>query len=73
MIGTNSILFSAVGASFIGTESALETLRGKDDVWNSMIGGCVAGGVIGLKTQRLSVAIGSCAAFAAVVRFLLSR
>eukprot|EP00565_Helicotheca_tamesis_P004285 CAMPEP_0185740848 /NCGR_PEP_ID=MMETSP1171-20130828/38642_1 /TAXON_ID=374046 /ORGANISM="Helicotheca tamensis, Strain CCMP826" /LENGTH=188 /DNA_ID=CAMNT_0028412777 /DNA_START=84 /DNA_END=650 /DNA_ORIENTATION=+ len=50
-----ALLFSAAAAAFAGTECLAESVRGKKDSWNAMIGGFAAGAVIGATTKRFDI------------------
>mmetsp|Transcript_2393 Transcript_2393/g.2593 ORF Transcript_2393/g.2593 Transcript_2393/m.2593 type:complete len:190 (-) Transcript_2393:174-743(-) len=50
-----SFLMATAGATFAVIECSAETLRGKDDSWNSMIGGMAAGAFIGSMTKRADI------------------
>jgi import inner membrane translocase subunit TIM22 len=56
--------FGRIGAIFSGTECAIEGLRGKNDLWNGVAGGCITGGALAYKAGPQAAALG-CAGFAA--------
>jgi import inner membrane translocase subunit TIM22 len=55
--------FAKVGAIFSGTECAIEGLRGKNDLYNGVAGGCITGGILARNAGPQAVAVG-CAGFA---------
>uniref|UniRef100_UPI00398F211D mitochondrial import inner membrane translocase subunit Tim22 isoform X2 n=1 Tax=Pristiophorus japonicus TaxID=55135 RepID=UPI00398F211D len=65
--------FAIVGAMFSCTECIVESYRGKSDWKNSVLGGCVTGGVIGFRAGLKAGAIGcgGFAAFSAVIDYYL--
>jgi import inner membrane translocase subunit TIM22 len=48
------LTFAAIGGIFAFTESVAASIRGKDDFWNSALGGAAAGSVLGLRGKRAS-------------------
>ena len=56
--------FAFITGVFGGTECLVEKYRGKHDVWNSAIGGCVTGAALQAKQGPQAAAIG-CGGFAA--------
>jgi import inner membrane translocase subunit TIM22 len=56
--------FGLIGAIFSGTECCIEGLRGKNDLWNGVAGGCITGGALGMKAGPQAAALG-CGGFAA--------
>jgi import inner membrane translocase subunit TIM22 len=60
------LTFAAIGGIFAFTESVAASIRGKDDFWNSALGGAAAGSVLGLRAGKLPVGVGAAAALAAV-------
>ncbi|CAN6642925.1 mitochondrial import inner membrane translocase subunit Tim22p [Trichomonascus vanleenenianus] len=56
--------FGFIGLVFTGTECAIESLRAKHDIWNGVVGGCLTGGGLAVKSGPQSALFG-CAAFAA--------
>eukprot|EP00126_Sphaerothecum_destruens_P004170 Sdes_comp18037_c0_seq2m7363 len=56
--------FGLIGLLFSGTECMIESSRGKSDEWNSVLGGCATGGLMGLRAGVQAGVIG-CAGFAA--------
>ncbi|KAL2788833.1 Tim17/Tim22/Tim23/Pmp24 family-domain-containing protein [Aspergillus insuetus] len=56
--------FGIVGALYSGTECCVEGLRAKNDLTNSVVSGCITGGILGAKAGPQAAAFG-CAGFAA--------
>ncbi|KAJ0416382.1 Tim17/Tim22/Tim23/Pmp24 family-domain-containing protein [Aspergillus carlsbadensis] len=56
--------FGIVGALYSGTECCIEGLRAKNDLTNSVVSGCITGGILGAKAGPQAAAFG-CAGFAA--------
>lgn len=56
--------FGKIGAIFAGSECCIESLRGRNDLWNGVAGGCLTGGALGIPAGPQAAAIG-CAGFAA--------
>ncbi|KAM7540441.1 hypothetical protein Aperf_G00000020632 [Anoplocephala perfoliata] len=56
--------FAVIGGLFAGTECALETVRGKSDLFNSTVSGAIVGGSIGLRAG-LQAGLAGAAGFAA--------
>ncbi|KAL1959919.1 hypothetical protein VTO42DRAFT_587 [Malbranchea cinnamomea] len=56
--------FAIVGALYSGTECCIEGLRAKNDLTNSVVAGCITGGVLGAKAGPQAALLG-CAGFAA--------
>lgn len=56
--------FAGLGAVYLGTETLLRNNRDKDDVWNRVIAGSLAGSLVGLRTGSLFVSGGAAAAIA---------
>lgn len=56
--------FAVIGGLFAGTECALETVRGKSDLFNSTLTGALVGGSIGLRAG-LQAGFAGAAGFAA--------
>uniref|UniRef100_A0A6U2C1B2 Uncharacterized protein n=1 Tax=Hemiselmis andersenii TaxID=464988 RepID=A0A6U2C1B2_HEMAN len=66
MAARESALFAVVGATFVGGSVVAESIRGKDDVVNRMLGACAGGAVIGARKASAFQAILACPAFAFV-------
>ncbi|GMM30448.1 translocation channel protein [Martiniozyma asiatica (nom. inval.)] len=56
--------FAKLGFYFSGVECVIESLRGKSDLWNGALAGCVTGGGLAVKTGPTNALVG-CAGFAA--------
>ena len=56
--------FGLVGALYSGSECCIEGLRAKNDLTNSVVAGCVTGGILGAQAGPQAAAAG-CAGFAA--------
>ena len=56
--------FAFITGVFTGSECVVEKYRGKHDVWNQVVSGCVAGAAIQAKNGPMASATG-CAGFAA--------
>ena len=46
--------FAATGALFVASECAVEKARGKSDIYNAVVGGCVAGAALSAGGRRES-------------------
>jgi len=56
--------FAVVGAMFSATECVVESYRGKTDLQNGTMAGCITGGLLGLRAGGQAAILG-CAGFAA--------
>lgn len=56
--------FGSIGALYTLVECNVEKKRGRNDVYNPLIAGCVTGGMLGAKGGPQAAAVG-CAGFAA--------
>lgn len=56
--------FGLIGALFTGFECSIESYRARHDVGNTLVAGCLTGGVLGAKTGPKSALLG-CVGFAA--------
>src|SRR5690348_14215332 len=56
--------FGKVGALFAGIECGVEGFRGKNDLVNGAVSGCITGGILA-RNAGPQAAVGGCAAFAA--------
>lgn len=56
--------FAFISGIFQASDCLVEKYRGKHDVWNELISGCMAGGLLNAKSGPSSMAFG-CAGFAA--------
>ncbi|KAI5071327.1 hypothetical protein GOP47_0013578 [Adiantum capillus-veneris] len=70
VMGDYGLTYAAVAGVFAFTDASAEKIRGKKDMWNSVIGGLAAGSVMGIRARNLRVGLaasGACAAVAAIV------
>ncbi|KAL3686754.1 hypothetical protein R1sor_013063 [Riccia sorocarpa] len=70
IMGSYGILFAAIGGTFTFVDAVSETIRGKKDFVNGVIGGFAAGSILGVKAGRVPVGLGAGAAMAAVSAFM---
>lgn len=56
--------FMIIGAAYSGTECAIESLRAKNDLTNSVVAGCITGGALAYKAGPQAALLG-CGGFAA--------
>lgn len=56
--------FGKIGAIFAGTECCIEGFRGKNDLSNGVVAGCITGGILGVPAGPQAAALG-CVGFAA--------
>eukprot|EP00250_Pteridium_aquilinum_P011681 c20237_g1_i3 orf=213-683(+) len=66
IMGNYGATYGAVAGVFALTDASVETLRGKKDMWNGVIGGLAAGTVLGLRAKSLRVGLAASGALAAV-------
>lgn len=66
MMGNYGLTYSAVAGVFAFTDATSETIRGKKDLWNGVVGGLAAGSVLGLRARNLRVGLAASAALATV-------
>mmetsp|Transcript_33706 Transcript_33706/g.86115 ORF Transcript_33706/g.86115 Transcript_33706/m.86115 type:complete len:155 (-) Transcript_33706:81-545(-) len=66
VLGKHSGTFGAVGLAFGGFECLSETVRGKDDFWNGVVGGFAAGSVLAVRAGNPSAMLFTGAALAAL-------
>lgn len=50
---TTTGTFAGLGALYLGTETMLRNSRDKDDIWNRLIAGALAGSLVGLRKGSL--------------------
>ncbi|KAI8814563.1 Tim17/Tim22/Tim23/Pmp24 family-domain-containing protein [Cladochytrium replicatum] len=55
--------FGTMGAIFAGTECVIETFRGKHDIYNGVVGGCITGAMLAANGGPQAMAMG-CGGFA---------
>lgn len=67
LIRSHAGLFAAVGAVYAATECLSMGVRGDEGAMNAVIAGCVAGSIIGIKTRKMTYAVGGCASLAAIM------
>eukprot|EP00040_Diaphanoeca_grandis_P027992 m.160587 g.160587 ORF g.160587 m.160587 type:complete len:147 (-) comp31187_c2_seq1:191-631(-) len=65
-VGKGAGLLAGCATVYAGTKCGVTALRGKDDVFTSMIAGCTAGATVGLKNGRIIESVGGCTALAAM-------
>lgn len=66
VMGNYGLTYSAIAGVFAFTDAVSESVRGKKDLWNGVLGGLAAGSVVGLKAQSLRLGLGAGAAMAAM-------
>lgn len=66
IMGNYGATYGAVAGVFALTDASVETLRGKKDMWNGVIGGLAAGTVLGLRARSLKIGLAASASLAAV-------
>lgn len=67
--------FAIVGTIYAGTECAIESLRARHDMYNSVSSGCITGGVLAKSAGPKAAAIGCAgfAAFSAAIDYYMNR
>ena len=67
--------FGIFGAMFAATECLLESYRGKSDISNSVMSGCITGGLIGLRAGVKAALVTSAGfgAFSIVIDYFFLR
>lgn len=65
--------FGYLGAVYSGTECVVESVRAKNDTWNSVIAGCLTGGGLAVRAgpQAAAIGCGGFAAFSVAVEFYM--
>ena len=58
-MGSNAILFGAVGTVYTGGKCIAEGLSGEKSPLNSAVGGALAGATLGVYTKKFTVLIGA--------------
>mmetsp|Transcript_33874 Transcript_33874/g.80411 ORF Transcript_33874/g.80411 Transcript_33874/m.80411 type:complete len:155 (+) Transcript_33874:97-561(+) len=66
VLGTHAGTFGSVGLAFAGVECLSESLRGKQDFWNGVLGGFASGAVVAVRAGNPSSMLFTGAALAAV-------
>jgi import inner membrane translocase subunit TIM22 len=51
VMGSYGLTYAIIGGTYAATESAMESLRHKKDLWNGVTGGCAAGAALGLRSK----------------------
>ena len=69
-IGRSSVLFAAVGGAWSVGNGLAEAVRETDDTFNSIIGACASGAVVGIYAHSTRLAFGAALAFSAASVFL---
>lgn len=54
VLGKHASTFGAVGVAYSAVECLAETMRGKDDFWNGVLGGFASGAVIAIRAGNPS-------------------
>jgi len=65
-IGRSSLLFSSVGGAWAVGHGLSESLRGVDDTFNTVIGACCSGVVVGAFGRSALLAAGAAGAMSAI-------
>ncbi|PXF42548.1 Outer envelope pore protein 16-3, chloroplastic/mitochondrial [Gracilariopsis chorda] len=66
MIASTTAIYSALGAVYMATTTLARDTRNKDDMWNSVIAGAVAGSLVGIRSSSLYMSAGAAASLASV-------
>ena len=53
VMGSYGTYFAAVGGVFAATDAIAQEIRGKRDIWNGVMGGFAAGGIVGLRGENI--------------------
>mmetsp|Transcript_43736 Transcript_43736/g.99620 ORF Transcript_43736/g.99620 Transcript_43736/m.99620 type:complete len:158 (+) Transcript_43736:46-519(+) len=53
VVATQTAMFAGIGAVFVGGTIVAENVRGKDDMYNHMIGACLAGSLFAMKSGTI--------------------
>eukprot|EP00002_Diphylleia_rotans_P030105 TRINITY_DN616_c0_g1_i1.p1 TRINITY_DN616_c0_g1~~TRINITY_DN616_c0_g1_i1.p1 ORF type:complete len:192 (-),score=48.95 TRINITY_DN616_c0_g1_i1:119-694(-) len=67
IVKQQAFLVSATAGAYAFVEASAENFRGKKDPLNQALGACASGLVLGAKAGSVSMALGTCGAFAAVI------
>ncbi|CAM9128972.1 unnamed protein product, partial [Ascophyllum nodosum] len=59
-MGRQSLMLAGVSAVYSAGECGAEEIRGTDDVFNTAIGACLAGGAVGMKTKKITHMCAGC-------------
>ncbi|CAN0300150.1 unnamed protein product, partial [Laminaria digitata] len=59
-MGRQAFMLAAISAVYSVGECGSEHIRGKDDVYNTAVGACMAGGAAGMKTHKISHMCAGC-------------
>ena len=67
--------FAIVGTIYAGTECAIESLRARHDMYNSISSGCITGGILAKSAGPKAAAVGCAgfAAFSAAIDYYMNR
>ncbi|CAN8076986.1 unnamed protein product [Agarophyton chilense] len=66
MLVSATAIYSGLGAVYLATGNFARGVRDRDDMWNSVIGGVVAGSLVGLKSGSFYISAGAASSLAAV-------
>lgn len=59
-----------LGGTYTGVEAISEKMRGKDDMWNRVVGGAAAGSLVGLRNGSLWASSGAAFTCAFIAMFV---